>query len=55
MAAVNANNEEVVKLLLSAGANVQTKSHGLNTLLSVAKERKNHKIIQLLKEAGAKN
>lgn len=52
--AVEAENTELVKLLLSAGAKVNAKNCLDETPLSIARENENEDIIRLLRAAGAK-
>lgn len=52
--ATEADNTELVKLLLSAGAKVNVKDCLGETPLSIAKEYENEDIIRLLRAAGAK-
>lgn len=52
--AVEAENTELVQILLSAGAKVNTKDSLGDTPLSIARENENEDIIRLLRAAGAK-
>lgn len=52
--AVSAEKENLVKFLIDNGANVNAKNKDVNTVLSLALKRGNDKIVELLKDNGAK-
>lgn len=52
--AVEAENTELVRILLAAGAKVNVKDYLGDTPLSIAREAENEDIIRLLRAAGAK-
>lgn len=55
MGAVQGEHVEVIKVLLSSGANVNAKNRYGHTALTYAERGRNEEIIRILKEAGGTN
>ena len=54
MSAAFYDHKEIVELLLSKGADVNTEANDSETALSKAESRNNNGIVQLLRQSGAK-